>query len=76
MARPPLLGGRSTESPMWIALSMMALFIGYCWYDSVRMPPLEVTEWSGDFDDDTEWRREMMDFLDEMSETKLEDHSA
>lgn len=23
---------------MWFALSLIALFVGYCWYDSMRLP--------------------------------------
>jgi hypothetical protein len=37
---------------MWFAISMMLLFVAYCWYDSVRMPVLEGAEWSNESDDE------------------------
>lgn len=59
---------------MWFALSMILLFVAYCWYDSFSAPLLEGSARSNvSDDDDTEWRREMMDFLDEMSKTRIED---
>lgn len=61
---------------MWFALSMIALFVAYCWYESSSVPLLEGSAWSNVSDDDTEWRREMMDFLDEMSKTRPEDYQA
>lgn len=59
---------------MWIALSTIALFVAYCWYDSFSAPLLQGSASSDVSDDDTEWRREMMDFLDDSLETKREDH--
>lgn len=61
---------------MWFALSMIALFVAYCWYDSFSVPRPEAPARSNFSDDDTEWRREMIDFLDEMSRTKPEDYKA
>jgi hypothetical protein len=61
---------------MWFAISMIALFVAYCWYDSFSVPILNGSACSNVANDDTEWRREMTDFLDEMSKTTPEDNQA
>jgi hypothetical protein len=55
---------------------MSALFVAYCWYDSFSVPLLDGSAGSNVEDDDTEWRKEMMDFLDETSREKPEDYKA
>lgn len=55
---------------MWVALSMVALFICYCWYDGFRASPLNVSQLSNAADDDnTEGLPELADFLDESLKT-------
>lgn len=61
---------------MWIALSMIALFAGYCWLDSISVPFLQGTAWSNAPDDDTEWRTDLADFLDELGGTKIKDYQS
>ena len=50
---------------MWFALSMLLLFVGWCWYDSSRPPLLEGAGWSNDSDDEATAQlarlREMLD---------------
>ena len=69
MAPPRTSVGRSTEHPMWIALSMVALFVCYCWYDGLRASLLNVSAWSNVSDDDTEVLPELAEFLDESLKT-------
>lgn len=59
---------------MWVALSMIALFIGYCWYDSFRASFLNGSEWSNAAGDDADQLRALGEFLDEWLETKREDY--
>jgi hypothetical protein len=59
---------------MWAALSMLALFIGYCWLDRFRMSPLDGSAWSNGADDDADQLRGLAEFLDESLETKREDY--
>jgi hypothetical protein len=55
---------------MWIALSMVALFIGCCWYDGLRASLLIGSEWSNAAaDDDTDGLPELAGFLDESLKT-------
>jgi hypothetical protein len=59
---------------MWFALSLIALFIGYCWYDGFRASLLDGSEWSNGSDDGADQLRELAEFLDESLETKREDY--
>lgn len=59
---------------MLVALSMIALFIGYCWYDSFRAPFLNGSEWSNAAGDDADQLRALGEFLDDSLETKREDY--
>lgn len=59
---------------MWFALSMLLLFVGWCWYDSCRAPFLDGSESSNASDDAAQQRADLMDFLDETSRTKTEDY--
>lgn len=50
---------------MWLALSLVGLFVGYCWYDSLKSSLLERTEWSiGSYDEGTGLAR-LREMLDE-----------
>jgi hypothetical protein len=37
---------------MWFALSMLLLFVGWCWYDSSRPPLTEGAGWSNESEDE------------------------
>jgi len=50
---------------MWFALSMILLFVAYCWYDSVRMPLLSGAGWSNESDDDAPDLTELREMLDQ-----------
>lgn len=50
---------------MWFALSMILLFVAYCWYDSVRMPVLAGAEWSNESDDEAPEVAELREMLDQ-----------
>jgi len=58
---------------MWVVLSLIDLFIGYCWYDG-KASLLNGSEWSNGSDDDADRLRELAGFLDESVETKREDY--
>lgn len=57
---------------MWFALSMMLLFVGWCWYDSSRPTFLEGAGWSNDSDDEAAALAGLREMLDEplMSSTE------
>lgn len=50
---------------MWFVLSMMLLFVAYCWYDSVRMPLLARAEWPNESDDEAPEVAELREMLDQ-----------
>ena len=50
---------------MWFALSMILLFVAYCWYDSVRMPLLAGAEWSNESGDEAPELAELREMLDQ-----------
>lgn len=50
---------------MWFALSLMLLFVAYCWYDSVRMPVLAGAERSNESDDEAPEVAELREMLDQ-----------
>ena len=49
---------------MWFALSMLLLFVGWCWYDSSRPTFLEGAGWSNDSDDEAPELMELREMLD------------
>jgi hypothetical protein len=61
---------------MWVAVSMLLLFVGYCWLDGLKSPFLMGSEWSSASGDDAEERTGLTEMLDESLQTKREDHQA
>jgi len=61
---------------MWFALSMVLLFIGYCWLDSLKSPFLLGSESSSASDDEAEELTGLTEMLDESLQSKREDNQA
>lgn len=61
---------------MRFALSMILLFVGYCWYANFRSSLLEGSEWSSASDDEAEDMTGLAEMLDESLKTKTEDYQA
>ena len=61
---------------MWVAVSMLLLFVGYCWLDGLKSPFLMGSEWSSASGDDAEERTGLTEMLDESLQTKREDNQA
>jgi hypothetical protein len=61
---------------MWVTLSLLLLFVGYCWLDSLKSPFLSVSESSSASDDEAEEMTGLTEILDESLQSKREDHKA
>lgn len=59
---------------MWFALSLLLMFVGYCWYDSSRASLMNGSEWPNAADDGEDQLRALGEFVDESLETKREEY--
>ena len=59
---------------MWFALSMLLLFVGYCWLDSSNSPFLPGVERSNASDSDSEEWTGLTEMFDESRQTERENN--